>query len=86
MSRRIRLDDLLAPGVREHRGRLVDELAHRRLEVARRPAGGGLGAAALDQPQPQLGGERTGVVVGGGDAWLRRRRPRSLPAAAMLGP
>ena len=30
------LGDLLAPGVREHRGRLVDQLAHRRLELARR--------------------------------------------------
>ena len=61
------IDDLLAPSPREDRGRVVDELAHRRLELARRLTGARRGTAPLDEPQPQVGGENACVIVRRGD-------------------
>ena len=71
------VDDPLAPGAREHAGSVVDEIAHGGLEPdpLRR-----LGAAALHEPQPQLGGEHAGMVVGRGDVRFESaRRPDLSP-------
>jgi hypothetical protein len=72
--------DLLAPGRRQRRRVLVDERANAGLELDRPLARGGLGAAALDQPQAELAGEGAGVVVGGGDTPLRPPAGPILPA------
>ena len=61
------IDDLLAPSPREDRGRVVDELAHRRLELARRLTGARRGTAPVDEPQPQVGGKNACVIVRRGD-------------------
>ena len=71
--------DLQPPRRREDRGGLVDELADARLEIARRGATRGLGAAALDQLQAQLGGEDAGVLISAGDVDTRVGRWRSRP-------
>jgi hypothetical protein len=74
------VDDLPAPRAREHRGGLVDELADARPQIGRCVPGRRLRAAPLDQPQAQLGGQEAGMVVGGGDVWIRRRVGLSLPS------
>jgi hypothetical protein len=45
------VDDLLAPGRRQRCCRFGDERADGGFELPRRLAGGGLGTAAVDQPQ-----------------------------------
>ena len=57
MSRRIRSTICSRRAVGEDRRRLVDELAHGRLELGPASTGRRLGAPAVDEPQPQLGGE-----------------------------
>ena len=73
----------LAPAlVGEDRRLVVDQLAQpRSARSPRARSGGRLGAAALDEPPPQLGGQRLGVV---GD---RRHAPkRPLPGAPLPRP
>ena len=55
--------DLRSARPREHRGGLVDQFGHRRLDATTLDAARRLGAPALDQPQPQLAGESAGVFV-----------------------
>jgi hypothetical protein len=58
------LADLLPARLGEDRRRLVDQLAHRRLEVDRRRVPcRSLGAPTLDQAHPQLGRDYACVVV-----------------------
>ena len=58
---------------------LVDQLRHRVLQLAARLARGRLGAPALDQPPPQIGGQRLGVAVGRIHASFNPRRNAARP-------
>ena len=80
---RVPQDQLADPGaaiLREHRGMVVDDLRHRALElVAARPSRGRLGATALDQALPQVGGERLGIAIGRSHATVNPAQVRRAP-------
>jgi hypothetical protein len=72
-------DDLVAARLREDRGGTVDQLADGIRQWRGLGTGRGLGPSALDQPQPQLGGERTCVFIVAGDASQEARRDEFSP-------
>ena len=87
MSRRIRSTICSRRGLESSAGGLVDERPDGGLELgASADSRGRLGATPIDEPQAQLGGDRPGVVLGGGDVGMsaesRDLAPRGRPRQA----